>query len=337
MKQEHFMALYGKEWDTLQAWLDRVELRNREAMRSPQALEFPAAYRRLCHHLALARARGYSREITDRLQNIVQQGHRLLYRPPAPRWHRVAMFLVADFPRLVRAQWRCVGLAAVLLYVPLLLCLVLVQWKPELAHSVFGSTQLAEFEKMYDPANPSIGRSSGTDLAMFGHYVMNNISIAFRTFASGLLLGVGAIYVMTMNGIIIGSLAGHLTGMGFGHPFWRFVVGHSSFELTAIVIAGGAGLRLGLTLLAPGRQRRGPAMVAAGWIGAQLALGAFAMLLVAAFIEAFWSSIAGLPDLVKFGSGGLLWLFVLTWLCRGGAEPRQLEPPWDELGRNDGA
>lgn len=337
MKQEHFIALHGQEWDTLQTWLGQVELRSREAMRSSQALEFPAAYRRLCHHLALARARGYSREVTDRLQNIVQQGHRVLYRPPAPRWHRIAIFLIADFPRQVRAQWRYVALAAALLYLPMLLCLVLVQLKPELAHTVFGSTQLAEFEKMYDPANPSIGRSSGTDLGMFGHYVMNNISIAFRTFASGLLLGVGAIYVMTMNGVIIGSLAGHLTGMGFGHPFWRFVVGHSSFELTALVISGAAGLRLGLTLLAPGRQRRGPAMVEAGWIGAQLALGAFAMLLMAAFIEAFWSSIASLPDVVKFGSGALLWVFVLGWLWRGGADSRHAESASGDLGHSDGA
>ena len=128
----------------------------------------------------------------------------------------------------------------------------------------------------------------------------------------------GAIYVLGANGVLIGGVAGHLTAIGYGGPFWRFVVGHSPFELSALVIAGGAGLQLGLTLLAPGRRRRGPALVAAGWIGAQLVLGAFAMLLVAAFIEAYWSSIAALPDVVKFGSGGLLWVLVLGWLWRGG-------------------
>ena len=167
--------------------------------------------------------------------------------------------------------------AAVLFFAPALFCLVALQFHPQWAHSIFGSAQLAEFEKMYDPANHRIGRSSGTDLAMFGHYVMNNVSIAFRTFASGLALGVGAVYVLAANGVIIGGVAGHLTQMGYGGPFWRFVAAHAAFELTALVIAGGAGLKLGLTLLAPGRQRRGPAMVAAGWIGAQLALGAFAM------------------------------------------------------------
>ncbi|RAN82537.1 hypothetical protein B5P43_00075 [Bacillus sp. SRB_336] len=318
MKQQRFVALHEHEWDSLQSWLSALDRQPKRTLRQEQALDFPSSYRRVCHHLALARGRGYSHEITDRLQRLVQQGHRVLYRAPAPRWHRVASFLVSGFPRLVRAQWRCMAAAAVLFYLPALVTMVLMQVRPELAHTVFSSAQLAQFEKMYDPANAHIGRSSGTDMQMFGFYVMNNVSIAFRTFASGLFFGVGAIYVLGANGVLIGSMAGHLTAIGYGGPFWRFVVGHSPFELTALVIAGGAGLQLGLTLLAPGRQRRGPALVAAGWIGAQLALGAFAMLLAAAFIEAYWSSIAALPDALKFGSGALLWMLVLGWLWRGG-------------------
>jgi uncharacterized membrane protein SpoIIM required for sporulation len=308
MKQERFVTLHASEWDRLQSWLSALERQPKRTLRQEQVLEFPASYRRICHHLALARGRGYSREVTDRLQRIVQQGHRALYRPPAPRWHRVADFLVAGFPRLVRSQWRCMLAASVLFYVPVLIMLVAMQLRPE----------LADFEKMYDPSNTELGRSSGTNLQMFGYYVMNNVSIAFRTFASGLFFGVGAVYVLAANGMVIGGMAGHLTAIGYGAPFWRFVVGHSAFELSALVISGGAGLRLGLTLLAPGRQRRGPAMVVAGWIGAQLALGAFAMLVAAAFVEAYWSSIASLPNAVKFGSGALLWLLVLLWLWRGG-------------------
>jgi uncharacterized membrane protein SpoIIM required for sporulation len=318
MKQERFVALHGREWDGLQSWLDALERQPKRTLQQDLTLDFPQSYRRLCHHLALAQGRGYSHEVTDRLQRIVQQGHRALYRPPAPRWHRVAGFLTAGFPRLVRSQWRCILAAAVLFYVPALVVLVLVQWHPELAHTLFSSAQLAQFEKMYDPANHHIGRSSGTDMQMFGYYVMNNVSIAFRTFASGLFFGVGAIYVLGANGLLIGGMAGHLTAIGYGGPFWRFVVAHSAFELSALVIAGGAGLHLGLTLLMPGRRRRGPALVAAGWVGAQLALGAFAMLLMAAFIEAYWSSIAALPDALRFGSGALLWMLVLGWLGRGG-------------------
>ena len=98
MKQERFVALHGKDWDRLQSWLHALDRQPRRTLRQEQALDFPAEYRRVCHHLALARGRGYSHEVTERLQRLVQHGHRVLYRPPAPRWHRVAVFLLAGFP-----------------------------------------------------------------------------------------------------------------------------------------------------------------------------------------------------------------------------------------------
>ncbi len=322
MKQAAFVAAHGQEWESWRAWLHRLERKPGPAMREPQAEQFPAAYRRLCQQLALARARGYSREVTELLQRLVQAGHRVLYRPPRPRWMRGLHFVVEDFPRLVRAEWRCMLAASVLLYVPLLATLLAVVAHPAFAHTLFSNQRLASFEHMYNPAAKHLGRTSGTDLMMFGFYVMHNVGIAFRTFASGLLLGIGAVYVMAANGLIIGGVAGHLTAIGFGGPFWRFVATHSAFELTATVIAGGAGLRLGLTLLAPGRQRRGPAMVAAGWIGAQLVLGAFVMLVVAAFIEAYWSSIPDMPDPLRFGVAALMWVLVASWLLLGGRGAR---------------
>ena len=89
-------------------------------------------------------------------------------------------------------------------------------------------------------------------------------------------------------------------------------------SLAAIVIAGGAGLQLGMKLLAPGRRRRIDALVEGGIIGARLCLGVAAMLLVAAFIEAFWSSIAAVPAWGKYSVAAVLWTLVFVWLWRGG-------------------
>jgi uncharacterized membrane protein SpoIIM required for sporulation len=184
---------------------------------------------------------------------------------------------------------------------------------------------------MYDPVDPShaLGRESGTDLAMFGYYILNNVSIGFRTFASGLLAGVGTAFVLVFNGVVFGVVAGHLQAVGHGDPFWRFVAGHSAPELVAIVIAGAAGLRLGLALLAPGRLRRADALAQAGRVGAQLCLGILAMLVFAAFVEAFWSSTGSIPAPVKFAVGGALWALVLGWLAlagRGGEAPAASAP-----------
>ena len=323
MRQEQFVTRYQHEWQQFEDWLQRRGERSRKQRHDtdPDLLgdeTIPQRYRRLCQQLALARRRGYSPQLVEQLQQLMQRGHNLLYRTPAPRWQRVVEFLFADFPSTVRSQAGAMWVACALFVVPLVGIFVLLQYKPELIHMLLDPRQVAQMEKMYDPAADHLGRDSGTDWAMFGHYIMNNISIGLRTFASGLLAGIGTILVLLFNGVTIGAVAGHLQQIGSGDPFWRFVVGHAPFELTAIVIAGGAGLQLGLRLLAPGRKRRIDALIEGGVIGARLCLGVAFMLLVAAFIEAFWSSIAWVPAWGKFTVSGVLWTLVFAWLWRGG-------------------
>lgn len=326
MKQEPFVERHKAEWDAFERWLQARGEKPAMAARAQAAPvglddgEAPARYRRLCQQLALARRRGYSAPLLERLQALMQRGHAVLYRAPPPHWNRAAEFLVAGFPQLVRSQAGCMWASLLLFAVPLVGVFVLLQFRPELAHQILDPRQIAQIEAMYDPADPrqALGRESGSDWQMFGHYVMNNISIGLRTFAGGLLAGVGTVLVLLANGIGIGAVAGHLQAIGSGDPFWRFVAGHAPLELTAIVIAGGAGLRLGLDLVAPGRRRRRDALVRAGRIGARLCLGVAVMLLLAAFVEAFWSSTHSIPAAIKYAVSALLWLLVLGWLWRGG-------------------
>ena len=157
---------------------------------------------------------------------------------------------------------------------------------------------------------------------MFGHYVMNNIGIAFRCFAAGLFLGIGSLFFLGYNGFAIGGVAGYLVWRGHGERFLSFVVTHGAFELTAIVIAGAAGLAIGGALLAPGRRSRGQALAEAASKAMVLVYGAAAMLLVAAAIEAFWSSARWLPSGVKFAVGGACWIAVLAYLAWQGRAVR---------------
>ncbi len=325
MRQEHFIVRHEAEWLAFERWLDARAASPRRARgdRSWRGLadeDLPAVYRRLCQQLGLARRRGYSPQLVARLQELMQRGHAVMYRPPLPRWRRAFEFFLADMPRLVRAESGVMWAALALFAIPLVASFIAVQVKPELIHTLLGAQQVAEYEAMYDPASATLGRAAESDLMMFGHYIMNNISIGLRTFASGLLAGIGPALALAVNGFMIGGVAGHLQLSGHGDPFWRFVVGHSAFELTAIVIAGGAGLRLGLDFIAPGRRRRVDALVEGGRRGAWLCLGVFAMLLVAAFIEAFWSSIGWIPAMVNYSVGGALWALVLGWLWFGGRD-----------------
>jgi uncharacterized membrane protein SpoIIM required for sporulation len=235
---------------------------------------------------------------------------------------RLLGFLLGGFAQLVREQWRYVAAASLLFYGSLLGMGVLVLAFPELVFSLIDPEQLEQMEAMYDPDAHRLGRfgerGSSDDWVMFGYYVMHNIGIAFQTFASGLLFGLGSLFYLLFNGLTIGAIAGHLTGIGYHQPFWSFVIGHGAFELTAITLAGAAGLKLGGALIAPGRLIRGEALRLAAAKSIRLIAGATVMLLIAAFIEAYWSSMTYPSAPVKYAVGALLWLLVGLYLMLSG-------------------
>jgi uncharacterized membrane protein SpoIIM required for sporulation len=191
---------------------------------------------------------------------------------------------------------------------------------PELILSVVSSSTAAQFEQMYSPAADSIGRmrDATTDWMMFGYYIRNNIGVAFQCFAGGLFAGLGSLFFLAYNGAFGGAIAGYLTERGMAPTFYSFVATHSAFELTAIVLSGAAGLRIGHSLLAPGRLTRRQALVHATQDSAIILYGIVAMLIVAAGIEAFWSSAQWLPHPVKYGVAAMCWIAVLAYFTLQG-------------------
>lgn len=332
MKQSLFVARYGEDWRRFEAWLDAQEkFGNRRKGRTTRSAtttdmadrDVPAAYRRLCQHLALARERQYSAEIVDRLNDLALRGHHALYgaRHRGGRgWRR---FVLTDFPRLVRAEGRLVIAAALLFYGPLVALTVLLQQFPEFVHYLLDERQLGHMREMYDPANLRLGmREADTNLAMFAHYIWNNIKIGFQTFATGMAFGLGSLFFLIYNGLILGAVAGYLTAIGYGTPFWAFVSGHSALELTAIVISGAAGLKLGMAAIAPGLLTRKAALVAAARVAVRLMYGAALMFAAAALVEAFWSPHTLIPPAVKYAVGLGMWIVVLSYLLYAGRARR---------------
>ncbi|MFK8014815.1 MAG: stage II sporulation protein M [Gammaproteobacteria bacterium] len=313
MKQADFERAYGESWTAFEQWLTQPD---GEAMSADQV---PQTYRKICHHLALARARNYSAGLEDRLNRLALEGHRALYAARASGVSNLWRFFARDFPRSVRKNWVIVLFAAVLFYGPFLAMLGAAITKPTLVYSIISPDDAATYAEMYsDDASRFGARDSGDDLLMFGYYIFNNIGIGFRTFASGALIGIGALYVVFTNGLVIGTVVGHVTAQGLGHNIWPFVSGHSAFELNAIVLAGAAGLKLGFSFFAPGRRRRTDALRHAASEAMPIVYGFTAMLLGAAFIEAFWSSTTWPPAAAKYSVAAVLWLFVLLYFSLAG-------------------
>ncbi|PMV23097.1 MULTISPECIES: stage II sporulation protein M [unclassified Pseudomonas] len=315
MKQSLFESRHQRQW---QAFAEQLKQLEQGQAKAGDVADFPHQYRRLCQHLALAQERGYSSYLVDPLQQLALRGHQQLYRHRSQLAANALSFVLADFPRLVREQWRFVLIASLLFFGSLVGIALLVYLFPDLIYSIVSPQQVAEMQGMYDPDASRLGRAaeraSSEDWMMFGYYVMHNIGIAFQTFAAGLVFGLGSVFFLVFNGLIIGTVSGHLTEIGYGQTFWSFVIGHGAFELTAIALAGAAGLQLGWALVAPGQLTRGESLRLAARKSVQMLCGVMIFLLIAAFIEAYWSSTTVITPWVKYLVGAVLWLLVGTYL-----------------------
>ena len=319
----HFENLYRAEWDELESQLTLItdgrtkQKHGLEPIRGERVAEL---YRHACEHLALARARDYPRYLLDRLENLTSDAHQVIYQRREFGLAKLKRLFMRDFPRAVRAHKNYVWIAAALSFIPMLLMGWLVYKRPDLILSVVDAHTAAGYEEMYSDAAESIGRTRGADddWVMFGFYIQNNISVAFRFYASGIFVGIGSIFFMLLNAVFGGAVGGYLTERGLGETFYSFVVTHAAFELTAFVLAGAAGLRLGHSLLSPGRQTRLQSLTQAARESMVMVYGIIAMLLIAAAIEAFWSSARWLPLPLKYSVAGVCWLAVLSYLTLQG-------------------
>jgi uncharacterized membrane protein SpoIIM required for sporulation len=318
-----FEQRYRADWSELELNLNDIADPKGAAAAGrtpPSGDQVAVRYRRACDHLALARGRSYPAYLIDRLERLTSQAHQVIYYRRDFGFAQLRQLIGRQFPSCVRAHARYVGVAALTFLVPCVAIAVLVHSRPDLILSVVSSETADTFEQMYSTSTESIGRvrNASTDWVMFGYYIRNNISIAFQCFAGGLFAGLGSLFFLGYNGAFSGALAGYLTARGLSSTFFPFVSTHSAFELTAIILSGAAGLRIGHALVAPRRLSRIESLVEAARETVVLLYGITAMLLIAAGIEAFWSSARWLPATIKYTSAAICWTAVLDYFLRQG-------------------
>ena len=298
-------------WSELETELGRPE-------RSLDPDRFLALYRLCCEHLAFAQARGFPLHLIERLSAVTSRAHQIAYRQSDVGWQRMIRTLLDDFPAMVRHHWPYVLFALALFGVPAIGLGIAVYLQPDLILSVVDRHTASAFAQMYSPEVHSIGRPPdvANNWMMFGFYIKNNIGIAFQCFATGLVFGVGSIVFMLFNGAFGGAVAGYVASLGYAGTFFPFVATHSAFELTAIVLCGAAGLRIGRAVLLPGQLTRTAALEIAAKETSIIVFGAAVMLLIAAAIEAFWSSAAWVTPTAKYCLAAFCWILVLGFFSR---------------------
>ncbi|HYF33666.1 MAG TPA: stage II sporulation protein M [Prosthecobacter sp.] len=318
MSPSQFQHDNEARWQRLQSMLDQVE----KGAPVPDIAEFPTLFRQTCHDLSVAQHRMYGARLVDRLNTLAIDGYRVLERRITGGWERLYQLLARDFPREVRAEPRLFWLCMAIFWLPFFFFILWTPIDPEWTMALLGPDTMLKMEDMYGHGTSPLEAKReefGSDFFMFAYYIFNNVGIDLRTFASGLLGGVGTIFVLLFNGLMIGAAAGYVNYACNPDTFWPFVAGHSAPELMGIVISGMAGLRLGWALVHPGNYDRRTALVLGGRRALLLITGAALMTAFAAIIEGFWSA-TPMQSWIKYTFGACMWILVLGYLAFSGRE-----------------
>ncbi|MDR0324258.1 MAG: stage II sporulation protein M, partial [Treponema sp.] len=285
-----------------------------------KAPEFVLKFREITQDLNNAKAYGFDPVIIERLNTLVNEGNQILYARRSWTAKTLLAFIWQVFPQKVRLQWRGILAVTLLFYGIGLFFMFLCLRFPDVAEEFVSSSQLTQIEEMYDPENERYlqPREVSGDADMFGFYIYNNISIAFRIFAGGILAGFGSLLLLCYNAVFLGIIEGHMINAGFSKTFFPFVIAHSSFELTAIVFSAYAGMLLGYSFFFTKGLTRGASVRKAGQDAFPIIAGSTLMLVIAAAIEAFWSSKDHFPFMLRISVGASLWILLLLYFLFAG-------------------
>lgn len=324
MNRDQFITTRQSDWRRFEQLLHRADEQRIRKLTGDEIAEFSALYRNLCFDLSLVQSRDWGTGMGRYLNGLVVRGHNCLYRSQPGSWVQIVRFVLWEFPRLLRANIAYFLVALVLFVVPGAVCGTIVALDPSQAGRILPGQHQAMFEQMYSEGIS--GRESGMEGAMAGFYVKNNVGIALQCFALGAFAGIGTAVVLVYNSIFLGTVTGFLIGRGHAGNFFEFVIGHGSFELTAIVVSGAAGFMIGRALVHPGQRTRWDALRVRGLDAVKVALGAGVMLCIAALIEGFWSP-SSIPREVKMAVGAALWVVVILYLSLAGGTRRRSAAP----------
>jgi uncharacterized membrane protein SpoIIM required for sporulation len=311
--QDKFVERRRDRWNQLEVLIEGRALHRRDGATIARAASL---YRAVCTDLVRCSSAGYTPDLTSYLDGLAGRAHNALYGARPLDILAFWRLLSVGFPRALRRNGRYLALAAALFLVPGLVGLLGALHSTEFAYGVLPPWMLEGAAESYAKGFGG-GRESAIDTGMAGFYVANNVGIAFRCFATGILLGSGSLFFLVYNGLVIGTVIGYVTYAGHGGNIFTFVCGHSPFELTAIVLSGAAGLRMGYALISTGGRTRVGSLRAVAPDIAQIIAGAAAMLVIAAGIEAFWSP-SSVPPPIKWAVAATLSLLVTAWLALAG-------------------
>jgi len=273
--------------------------------------EMALLYRQVAADLSVLRQDATARTYAEHVNHLLARAHHIIYSGRKTSVATLFRFLRDEYPAIFQRNIRYVVASLLVSVAWGVLGAVLTSARPEFMRHFVGPQMIETMER-----HEMWTKSIVTIAPMASSAIMtNNLTVSFVTFASGIAFGLGTFFYLYVNGMMLGVIGAACHQYGMSLALWSFVAPHGSLELPAILIAGGAGFRLGHSMLFPGSLRWRDSVAQGGIEATRLVSGVIPMLVIAGSLEGFFSP-SHAPVWLKFTVGGLLFSLLLLWLFR---------------------
>ena len=298
-------------WDRLASLLQQAESTGARGLNRAELQETALLYRQVASDLSTLRRDPSARAYTEHVNQLLARAHHIIYSTGRTNFLAIFRFLRDGYPALVQRQIRYVILSFAVCVAGAALGSVLTLARPQFMRAVLGPAMVATIERheMWTHSVVAVAPAASSMI------MTNNLSVCFIAFATGIVFGLGTLYAMFFNGLLLGVVGAACQQHGMTLDLWSFVAPHGSLELPSIILSGAAGFRLAQGVLFPGIYKRRDALVLAGADAARLVAGVTPLLIIAGTLEGFFSP-SNAPVWLKFTTGGLLFALLAIWLFR---------------------
>jgi len=307
----HWIQKRTPHWERLTSLVAAADTSRMRGLSRAELQELALLYRQVASDLSTLRQDRTSAALAGQINHLLARAHHIIYSSRKSTWRNFFIYLWEGYPRVFREHIGFVFASLVITLVGAVLAAGFTLANPRFAEPILGSRVLNSIARheMWTHSVVSMAPQAASGI------MTNNLTVSFSAFAGGLLFGAGTVYLLFVNGLMLGAVGVACQKAGMAIPLWSFVAPHGSLELPAIVIAGAAGLRLGYGMLFPGIYRWKDSVAKAGAESVKIVSGVIPMLIIAGSLEGFFSPSAA-PVPLKFLVGAVLFLLLNVWLFR---------------------
>jgi uncharacterized membrane protein SpoIIM required for sporulation len=306
-----WIAKRRPHWDRLAELLALSDRNGLAQLSRAELQEMALLYRQVAADLSVLRQDATARTYAEHVNHLLARAHHIIYSGRKTSLATLFRFLRDEYPAIFQRNIRYVVASLLVSVAWGVLGAVLTNARPEFMRHFVGPQMIETMER-----HEMWTKSIVTVAPMASSAIMtNNLTVSFVTFASGIAFGLGTFFYLYVNGMMLGVIGAACHQYGMSLALWSFVAPHGSLELPAILIAGGAGFRLGYSMLFPGSLRWRDSVAQGGIEATRLVSGVIPMLVIAGSLEGFFSP-SHAPVGLKFTVGGLLFTLLLLWLFR---------------------